>query len=177
MASQETGPDPVAPGDGGLPPELIPAQPSTEAPAPYAPVDPQLDPRVDPQAVQPVAPPVGPPEQPTSPAPVGRRRTPPAPRSRVGGVWAAAVAFAIILLLLLIFVLENGQRTEISFFGQHGHLPQGVALLLAAVCGILLVAIPGTARIIQLRIRDRHHRSAEATPESTGDTAGSQSPS
>jgi uncharacterized integral membrane protein len=83
-----------------------------------------------------------------------------APKSRIGGVWVAVVLFALILLLLLIFVLENGQRAEISFFGQHGHLPQGVALLLAAVCGILLVAIPGTARIMQLRVRDRHHRSA-----------------
>jgi uncharacterized integral membrane protein len=80
-------------------------------------------------------------------------------------VWVAAVLFALVLLLLLIFVLENGQRTEISFFGQHGHLPMGVALLLAAVCGILLVAIPGTARIIQLRIRDRRHRTSAATPE------------
>jgi len=76
-------------------------------------------------------------------------------RSRTGGLWVASVLFAIILLLLLIFVLENGQSAEISFFGQHGHLPQGVALLLAAVSGILLVAIPGTARIIQLRLRDR----------------------
>jgi uncharacterized integral membrane protein len=76
----------------------------------------------------------------------------------VGGIWAAAIAFALVLLLLLIFVLENSQSTEISFFGQHGHIPMGVALLLAAVCGILLVAIPGTVRILQLRMRDRRHR-------------------
>ena len=88
-----------------------------------------------------------------------------APKSRIGGVWVAAVLFALVLLMLLIFVLENGQRAEISFFGQHGHLPQGVALLLAAVCGILLVAIPGTARIMQLRIRDRHHRAQLNAPQ------------
>jgi uncharacterized integral membrane protein len=46
----------------------------------------------------------------------------------------------------LIFMLENGQRAEVSFFGAHGHLPMGVALLLAAVFG----ALPGTARIVQL---------------------------
>lgn len=74
-----------------------------------------------------------------------------APRSRVGGVWGALVAAAIVLLFLLIFVLQNGQRVEVSFLGANGTLPMGVALLLAAVFGVLLVALPGTARIIQLR--------------------------
>jgi uncharacterized integral membrane protein len=76
----------------------------------------------------------------------------------MGGLWVAAVAFAVVLLLLLIFVLQNGQRAEVSFFGAHGHLPMGVALLLAAVFGILLVALPGTARIVQLRLLDRQRR-------------------
>jgi lipopolysaccharide assembly protein A len=79
-------------------------------------------------------------------------------RTRTGGVWVAAALFALILLLLLIFILENGQRVSISYFGAHGHLPLGVALLLAAVIGVLLVVIPGTGRIIQLRITARRHR-------------------
>jgi uncharacterized integral membrane protein len=77
------------------------------------------------------------------------------PRSRVGQLWVTAVVFALVLLLLLVFVLENGQRSEVSFFGAHGHLPMGVALLLAAIFGVLLVALPGTARIVQLRLLDR----------------------
>jgi len=36
-------------------------------------------------------------------------------------------------------------------------LPLGVALLLAAVIGVVLVVIPGTGRIIQLRIVARRH--------------------
>ncbi|SCL27363.1 LapA family protein [Micromonospora inyonensis] len=76
-------------------------------------------------------------------------------RSRLGGLWVAAVLFALVLLLLLVFVLQNGQRASVSFLGAHGHLPLGVALLLAAVFGILLVALPGTARIVQLRILNR----------------------
>lgn len=76
-------------------------------------------------------------------------------RSRVGGTWVAAVVFSAVLLLLLIFVLQNGQRADVSFFGAHAKLPLGVALLLAAVFGILLVALPGTARILQLRMRGR----------------------
>ncbi len=79
----------------------------------------------------------------------------PVKRSRIGGVWVAAVVFAFVLLLLLIFVLQNGQRAEVSFLGAHGTLPMGVALLLAAVFGVLLVALPGTARIVQLRMLGR----------------------
>ena len=83
-------------------------------------------------------------------------------RTRIGGVWFAAASFAVILLLLLIFILENSHRVDVAFFGAHGHLPLGVALLLAAVLGILMVVIPGTARIIQLRITARRHRRADA---------------
>jgi uncharacterized integral membrane protein len=79
-------------------------------------------------------------------------------RTRVGGIWVAAAVFAVALLLLLIFILQNGQRVSVGYFAAHGHLPLGVALLLAAVLGVLLVVIPGTARIIQLRITARRRR-------------------
>ena len=70
------------------------------------------------------------------------------------------------LLLLLVFILENGQQVNIGYFGAHGHLPLGVALLLAAVLGILLVVIPGAGRMMQLRRTARRHRKADvaATP-------------
>lgn len=88
-------------------------------------------------------------------------------RTRVGGVWVASALFALVLLLLLIFILENGQRANISFFGAHGHLPLGVALLLAAVLGVLLVVIPGTGRIVQLRIVARRHRGLDTRRAAT----------
>ena len=79
-------------------------------------------------------------------------------RTRAGELWAAAGFFAVILLLLLIFILENTQRVSISYLGVHLHAPLGVAVLTAAM---LLAAIPGTWRIIQLR-RARRHRHATA---------------
>ncbi len=85
------------------------------------------------------------------------------PRTRVAGLWISSVLFAIVLLLLLIFVLQNGQRAKVSFFGWHTSPPLGVALLLAAVGGVLLVALPGTARIVQLRVLARRRNRAEAT--------------
>ena len=66
-------------------------------------------------------------------------------RTRIGGTWVAAALFAVVLLLPLIFILENSQSMSTGYFGTHGHLPLGVALLLAAVLGVLLVVIPGTA--------------------------------
>ena len=62
---------------------------------------------------------------------------------------------AVVLLLLLIFILENGKSVDIAYFGVHGNLPIGVALLLAAVFGILLVVVPGGGRILQLRMAAR----------------------
>lgn len=72
-------------------------------------------------------------------------------RTRFSGLWIGLTLAAVVLLVLLVFIIENGQRVNISFFGAHGHLPLGVALLLAAICGVLLVAIPGYGRIVQLR--------------------------
>jgi lipopolysaccharide assembly protein A len=83
-------------------------------------------------------------------------------RTRAGAAWVGAAIFAVILLLLLIFILENGHTVAISFLGARGHLPLGAALLLAAVLGVLLVAIPGTVRILQLRITARRHRRLDA---------------
>ncbi len=102
---------------------------------------------------------------PGGPAAAGLRQLPPhhvVTRTRMGAVWFAAASFAVILVLLLIFILQNGRTVQISYLGAHGRLPLGVALLLAAVLGILLVVIPGAARIIQLRILARRHRAIDA---------------
>ena len=72
-------------------------------------------------------------------------------RTRFSGLWVGVTVAAVVLLILLVFIIQNGQSATISFFGASMHLPLGVALLLAAICGVLLVAIPGYGRIIQLR--------------------------
>src|SRR5690349_11997044 len=73
------------------------------------------------------------------------------PRTRAGALWAGIVVSAVVLVLLLIFIVQNGDPVEIAFLGWAATLPTGVALLAAAVAGILVVAVPGVARIIQLR--------------------------
>lgn len=83
-------------------------------------------------------------------------------RTRLSGLWIALTSGAVVLLLLLIFILENGQKVEISFFGAHGHLPLGVALLMAAIFGVLVVVIPGGGRMIQLRLLAKRQRARAA---------------
>ncbi|GGS16458.1 hypothetical protein GCM10010269_64450 [Streptomyces humidus] len=46
----------------------------------------------------------------------------------------------------------------VSYFGAHGHVPLRVSLLLTAVGGILLTALAGSARSMQLRATARKHR-------------------
>lgn len=95
--------------------------------------------------------------------PPGSDTTTAGSRSRMGGVWIILISAAFVLLLLLIFILQNGQAAEVSFLGAHGTLPMGVALLLAAIFGVLLVALPGTARILQLRAAGRRALTARPT--------------
>jgi uncharacterized integral membrane protein len=81
-------------------------------------------------------------------------------RTRASQTWTAIIVFAVVLVLLLIFILENTQKVTISYFGATGHLPLAVAMLLASVAGIVLTAIAGTFRILQLRRRVRRGQRA-----------------
>ncbi|GAB3502741.1 lipopolysaccharide assembly protein LapA domain-containing protein [Amycolatopsis cihanbeyliensis] len=78
-----------------------------------------------------------------------------ADRTRIGAAWVTAIVGALVLILLLIFILQNQDGVTVTFLGISGSLPLGVALLLAAVAGALLVALLGAARILQLRRRFR----------------------
>lgn len=75
----------------------------------------------------------------------------PPPRTRVGGTWVGIILFALVLVVLLVFILQNTQSVEVSYFAAHGHLPLAVAMLLSAVGGVLLAATAGSLRIWQLR--------------------------
>jgi len=91
-------------------------------------------------------------------APGGEPRKGEIPRTRTARAHNALIAGAIVLILLLVFILENTESVKISYFGAGFHMPLGVALLLAAIGGALLVGIVGTARIVQLRRSVRRQR-------------------
>ncbi|ACU35740.1 hypothetical protein Amir_1792 [Actinosynnema mirum DSM 43827] len=73
------------------------------------------------------------------------------------------MASAVVLLFLLVFILQNQAGATITFLGGTSTLPLGVALLLSAIAGALLVALVGAARILQLR------REARKRAEAAGD--------
>jgi len=146
-----------------------PGTPAREVPAygRVGPADPHADPAthpglrpadVDGPATDPGIPAVrvGPPEPPTVPTAQPPQPQPPHPEpalghSRSGGLWTGLILSAIVLIFLLVFILQNQISVTIRFLGFAGSVPVGVALLPAASAGLLLVAIPGGVRIMQLR--------------------------
>lgn len=71
--------------------------------------------------------------------------------TRISGTWVAVLASILVLIVLLVFILQNLADATIHFVGAAGTLPLGVALLFAAIAGAILVALVGAARIMQLR--------------------------
>lgn len=66
------------------------------------------------------------------------------------GMWGSLILGAIIVVLLLIFILQNNVPAEFQYFGWQFELPLGVAMLFAAIGGILIAGIIGSVRIFVL---------------------------
>jgi uncharacterized integral membrane protein len=95
-------------------------------------------------------------------------------RTRLSSAWIGIVAAALVLVLLLIFILQNTRSVKVTYFTASGTIPVGVALLFAAIGGLLLAGLMASLRIWQL-----HHRlsqAATATPDAvalaTDDSGG-----
>ncbi|QDP94764.1 LapA family protein [Microlunatus elymi] len=83
-------------------------------------------------------------------------------RTRIGAAWVAVAVGFVVLVLLLIFILQNLDPVTVHYFGAQGSMPLGVLLLFAAAGGAFLVILLGIARIIQLRWLARRDRRATA---------------
>lgn len=79
-------------------------------------------------------------------------------RTRISGAWVTAIVAVVALIFLLIFILQNLSGAHVYFLGAAGTLPMGVAMLFAAVAGALLIALFGSARVLQLRRGARRRR-------------------
>jgi uncharacterized integral membrane protein len=123
-----------------------------------APVPPGTTTAAPPPSVNGSKPSAPPPPQPPSPP-----QLPPRSRSthtRISGLRTGLIAGVLVLIVVMIFIIQNTRAVNISFLGAHLHLSLAVALLLAAIAGALVMAVAGTARITQLRQhmrRDRHN--------------------
>lgn len=82
-----------------------------------------------------------------------------APRvTRASAAWVATGTALLLLILLIVFMLQNSTKVDVQLLGLTGNIPLGMALLIAAVGGGVLVAIAGTARVLQLRMNARRAR-------------------
>ena len=93
----------------------------------------------------------------TDPLP-GERRT------RLSGAWTAIVVGLVALVIILVFILQNGQKVEVTFLVFKGQLPLAVALLFALILGAVIVFAFGAARILQLRMVAGRARRKETSP-------------
>jgi len=84
--------------------------------------------------------------------------------TRTSMVWTMVGIGVVLLVAILVFILQNGQRVRVRFLMANGTLPLGVALLFAALLGALLVLVAGAARVLQLRVVARRHRRTDQGP-------------
>jgi uncharacterized integral membrane protein len=75
--------------------------------------------------------------------------------TRTSTVWTMVAVGVLLLALILVFILQNGDRILVKLWLWDVTLPLGVALLFAVVLGALLMLAIGAARIMQLRLAAR----------------------
>ena len=106
-----------------------------------------------------------PPAPPTRPAPAAQRRR---LRTRISGARTGLIAGIAVLIVVLIFVIQNAHAVNISFLGAHLRRSLAVALLPAVIAGALIMAAAGTARITQLRMIMRSDRRKSHAGQAAG---------
>ena len=79
-------------------------------------------------------------------------------QTRLSGAWTALVIGIVILVVILIFILQNLQSVEVHFLFLQGQMPLAVALLFAMILGAVVVLAFGAGRILQLRLVARRSR-------------------
>jgi uncharacterized integral membrane protein len=94
-------------------------------------------------------------EQPAKAEP--QRREKDVIHTRAGGWWSALIVGALVLVVLLVFILQNTNTQQIKVLFWEWNMPLGVALLGSAILGILLAACIGGIRIYQLRRAAKRH--------------------
>lgn len=89
----------------------------------------------------------------------------PAPKAKVrgslaGGTWVALIFGTLLMIVLLIFILQNQQQVDLNLFAWSFQVPAGVGFLLAAIAGALIMAIVGGVRMLELRRQVKSARKA-----------------
>lgn len=70
----------------------------------------------------------------------------PVPRTRTGATWVGICAAVLTLVVLIVFMLQNPRRVEVSFLWMNGSVPLALALLIAGVGVGIVAMVVGTVR-------------------------------
>lgn len=130
--------DDVIAGTTGVPATYDAAPSPGTTPSPITTPDSTDHSAPDPEAVRDTRPPAG-------ASPDGIAHT------KAAATWTGLVVGALVLVVLLVFVLQNLDAVPVDIFVWTFELPLGVGMLLAAIAGALVMALAGGVRILQIR--------------------------
>ncbi|MCK7636770.1 LapA family protein [Corynebacterium pygosceleis] len=72
-------------------------------------------------------------------------------RTLAGSTWVSMIIGALLLILLLVFIMQNQHTVDLTLFAWEFTVPAGVGVLLAAIAGALIMALVGGVRMLELR--------------------------
>ncbi|WP_137876324.1 lipopolysaccharide assembly protein LapA domain-containing protein [Rhodococcus sp. Q] len=71
--------------------------------------------------------------------------------TKAAATWSGLVIGVLVLIVLLVFILQNLDDVTLNLFWWEFSVPLGIGLLLAAIAGALIMALAGGVRIVQIR--------------------------
>ena len=71
--------------------------------------------------------------------------------SFAASTWVALIAGFLLLIVLIVFILQNQQKVPMNFLNWSGEFPAGIAYLIFAIAGALIMALVGMWRMFELR--------------------------
>lgn len=90
------------------------------------------------------------------------------PHTRTAQTWFSLSAGMVMLVVVLVFILQNLHSVKVHFLWATWTIPLAVDLLLATVLGGLIMFTVGSVRIVQLRRLARRNLAAAAPGRPTG---------
>lgn len=83
-------------------------------------------------------------------------------RSAASTTYVGIAVGLVVLVIVLIFIIQNLHNVTVHFITADFSLPVGVVILAATVAGGLLVLLASAARVLQIRRAASKHRKADA---------------
>lgn len=80
--------------------------------------------------------------------------------SFAASTWAALIVGFLLLIVLIVFILQNQQKVPMNFLNWSGEFPAGIAYLIFAIAGALIMALVGMWRMFELRRQVRKQAKA-----------------